>query len=47
MCYLEATDLIKSSFDVQVTLADQQMDPNSPLFSVKSFDQLGLFVSPA
>ncbi|KAI5122912.1 hypothetical protein M0805_007590 [Coniferiporia weirii] len=37
-----ATDLIKSSFDVQVTLADQQMDPNSPLFSVKSFEELGL-----
>ncbi|KAH8117912.1 DEAD-domain-containing protein [Phellopilus nigrolimitatus] len=37
-----ATDLIKSNFDVQVTLADQQMDPNSPLFSVKSFEELGL-----
>ncbi|KAL5504232.1 DBP5 [Sanghuangporus vaninii] len=37
-----ATDLIKSTFDVQVTLADQQMDPNSPLFSVRSFEELGL-----
>ncbi|KLO07630.1 DEAD-domain-containing protein [Schizopora paradoxa] len=37
-----ATDLIKSTFDVQVTLADQQADPNSPLFSVKSFEELGL-----
>lgn len=25
-----------------MTLADQQADPNSPLFSVKSFEQLGL-----
>lgn len=28
----------------QVTLADQQADPNSPLFSVKSFEDLGLCV---
>jgi len=38
----EATDLVKSTFDVQVTLADQQADPHSPLFSVKSFEELGL-----
>ncbi|KAH9831564.1 DEAD-domain-containing protein [Rhodofomes roseus] len=37
-----ATDLIKSSFEVSVTLADQQADPNSPLFSAKTFEQLGL-----
>ncbi|KIY65000.1 DEAD-domain-containing protein [Cylindrobasidium torrendii FP15055 ss-10] len=36
------SDLIDSTFDVQVTLADQQADPNSPLYSVKSFDELGL-----
>ncbi|KZT01370.1 DEAD-domain-containing protein [Laetiporus sulphureus 93-53] len=36
------TDLIKSTFEVSVTLADQQADPNSPLFSVKSFEELGL-----
>ncbi|TFK27787.1 ATP-dependent RNA helicase DBP5 [Coprinopsis marcescibilis] len=35
-------DLIKSSFEVTVTLADQQLDPNSPLFSVKTFEELGL-----
>ncbi|KAI7876434.1 P-loop containing nucleoside triphosphate hydrolase protein [Lichtheimia hyalospora FSU 10163] len=35
-------NLIKSSHDVQVKLADQQADPNSPLFSVKSFEELGL-----
>lgn len=27
---------------LQVTLADQQADPNSPLFSIKSFEELGL-----
>ncbi|EMD33959.1 hypothetical protein CERSUDRAFT_97883 [Gelatoporia subvermispora B] len=36
------TDLIQSTFDVEVTLADQQADPNSPLFSVKTFEELGL-----
>ena len=34
--------LHESKYDVQVTLADQQADPNSPLYSVKSFDELGL-----
>jgi hypothetical protein len=29
---------------LKVTLADQQQDPNSPLFSVKSFEELGLCV---
>ncbi|PCH42042.1 ATP-dependent RNA helicase DBP5 [Wolfiporia cocos MD-104 SS10] len=37
-----ATDLIKSTFEVSVTLADQQADPNSPLYSAKTFEQLGL-----
>ncbi|KAI9061072.1 DEAD-domain-containing protein [Trametes sanguinea] len=36
------TDLIKSTFEVSVTLADQQADPNSPLFSAKTFEELGL-----
>lgn len=35
-------NLIKSNHDVQVKLADQQADPNSPLYSVKSFEELGL-----
>ncbi|KAI9305005.1 P-loop containing nucleoside triphosphate hydrolase protein [Cunninghamella echinulata] len=35
-------NLIQSTHVVQVKLADQQADPNSPLFSVKSFDDLGL-----
>ncbi|KAI0822529.1 DEAD-domain-containing protein [Trametes gibbosa] len=38
----EVTDLIKSTFEVSVTLADQQADPNSPLFSAKTFEELGL-----
>lgn len=37
-----SSNLIKSNHDVQVKLADQQADPNSPLFSVKSFEELGL-----
>ncbi|EIW84301.1 ATP-dependent RNA helicase DBP5 [Coniophora puteana RWD-64-598 SS2] len=36
------TDLLASSFEVTVTLADQQADPNSPLFSAKTFEELGL-----
>lgn len=36
------TNLITSTYEVQVKLADLQADPNSPLFSVKSFEQLGL-----
>ncbi|KAG1887074.1 P-loop containing nucleoside triphosphate hydrolase protein [Suillus subluteus] len=36
------TDLIASTFEVSVTLADQQADPNSPLFSAKTFEELGL-----
>ncbi|EIN10050.1 DEAD-domain-containing protein [Punctularia strigosozonata HHB-11173 SS5] len=38
----QATDLIKSTFDVTVTLADQQADVNSPLYSAKTFEELGL-----
>ncbi|KAF8896472.1 P-loop containing nucleoside triphosphate hydrolase protein [Infundibulicybe gibba] len=36
------TDLITSTFEVTVTLADQQLDPSSPLFSAKTFEELGL-----
>ncbi|RCI02460.1 RNA helicase required for poly(A+) mRNA export [Rhizopus stolonifer] len=38
----EQNNLINSTHVVQVKLADQQADPNSPLYSVKSFEQLGL-----
>ena len=36
------SNLRESSHEVQVTLADQQVDPNSPLFSAESFEALGL-----
>ncbi|GEQ71816.1 hypothetical protein JCM33374_g5502 [Metschnikowia sp. JCM 33374] len=36
------TNLIKSTYEVKVKLADLQADPNSPLFSAKSFEELGL-----
>ncbi len=36
------SNLRESSHEVQVTLADQQADPNSPLYSAKSFEALGL-----
>ena len=36
------TNLIQSTYEVKVKLADIQADPNSPLFSVKSFEELGL-----
>jgi ATP-dependent RNA helicase DDX19/DBP5 len=39
---VDNTDLIKSTFEVVITLADQQADPNSPLFSAKTFEELGL-----
>lgn len=34
--------LDEPEFDVNVKLADLQEDPNNPLFSAKSFDQLNL-----
>ncbi|CAA7266840.1 unnamed protein product [Cyclocybe aegerita] len=36
------SDLFSSTFEVTVTLADQQGNPNSPLYSAKSFQELGL-----
>ena len=30
------------AYDVDVKLSDMQADPNNPLYSVKSFDELGL-----
>lgn len=32
--------LISNDFKVEVKLADQQADPNSPLYSVKAFEEL-------
>ncbi|AAS51304.2 ACR078Wp [Eremothecium gossypii ATCC 10895] len=36
------SNLINSEYEVKVRLADIQADPNSPLYSVKSFEELGL-----
>ncbi|KAI8972269.1 P-loop containing nucleoside triphosphate hydrolase protein [Pilobolus umbonatus] len=36
------SDLVENTHIVQVKLADQQADPDSPLYSVKSFEELGL-----
>lgn len=38
----QETNLVKSEYEVKVNLADIQADPNSPLYSVKSFEELGL-----
>lgn len=38
----EDSNLVKSEYEVKVNLADLQADPNSPLYSVKSFEELGL-----
>lgn len=38
----EDSNLVKSEYEVKVKLVDLQADPNSPLYSVKSFDDLGL-----
>lgn len=35
--------LDEPEFDVNVKLADLQDDPNNPLYSVKSFDELNLY----
>jgi ATP-dependent RNA helicase DDX19/DBP5 len=36
------TNLIVNKYEVTVKLQDMQADPTSPLYSVKSFDELGL-----
>jgi hypothetical protein len=35
--------LAESNYKVEVKLADMQMDPNNPLFSAKSFEELKLY----
>lgn len=37
-----ASNLVESQYEVKVKLADLQADPDSPLYSVKSFEELGL-----
>ncbi|KAL6940820.1 RNA helicase required for poly(A+) mRNA export [Hanseniaspora vineae] len=39
---IQDSNLVKSEYEVKVNLADIQADPNSPLYSVKSFEELGL-----
>ena len=34
--------IIEPSYDVDVKLSDLQADPNDPLYSAKSFEELGL-----
>lgn len=41
---MTASKLLQSTYEVKVTLRDQQADPNSPLYSAKSFEELGLCV---
>lgn len=36
------SQLTEPQYDVQVKLADMQADPNNPLFSIKSFEELNL-----
>ena len=38
------TNLIENKYEVAVKLQDLQADPNSPLYSVKSFEELGLYL---
>lgn len=40
--FLNGSGLDEPEFDVNVQLADLQDDPNNPLYSVKSFDELNL-----
>lgn len=39
------SDLADTEFNVEVKLADMQADPNNPLFSAKSFEELQLYVA--
>ena len=38
----QGSSLEEPDYAVDVKLSDMQEDPNNPLYSVKSFDQLGL-----
>ena len=39
----EDTNLVQNRYEVAVKLQDLQADPNSPLYSVKAFTELGLY----
>lgn len=36
------TGIYEPDYDVEIKLSDAQADPNNPLFSVKTFEELGL-----
>lgn len=38
----EPSDLVESNYEVAVKLVNMQGDPNSPLYSVKRFEDLGM-----
>lgn len=42
---LNGSGLEEPEYDVEVKLIDIQGDPNSPLYSIKSFEELNLYVS--
>ena len=37
-----SSSIYEPTYDVDVKLSDVQADPNNPLYSIKSFDELGL-----
>lgn len=39
---LQGSSLQEPEYQVEVKLSDLQADPNNPLYSVKSFEDLGL-----
>lgn len=43
---LGGSHLQEPEYDVEVKLSDIQADPNNPLYSIKSFNELGLLVPP-
>ena len=36
------SELQEPDYEVEIKLADMQLDPNNPLYSIKSFEELGL-----
>ena len=38
----DAPGIVEPTYDVNVKLSDLQADPNDPLYSAKSFEELGL-----
>lgn len=38
-----SSGIVEPHYDVDVKLSDLQADPNDPLFSAKSFEELGLY----